>query len=96
MPNCEKCNKHYHYCCSCSTERCCENGFCSDDCMYSSDEYLGTMDNLKKLLKSFDNNQLIRFFEFVDVSYKYEYEIEEFIEDYKNDIPASVFEEFKN
>lgn len=65
---CKKCEKIFHYCCSCDTEECCENGYCSDKCYKSSDEFKKIKEDLINFYKSLSPQQydyIVENFEYV-------------------------------
>lgn len=49
---CKKCGKDFHYCSSCSENLCNDKEYCSDECMYESDEFKLKEENFKKFIVS--------------------------------------------
>lgn len=77
---CANCGEVFHYCSSCSSERCCDNGFCSDKCMRESGECIDALDNTKHFLDTLSEEQISMFKKLMNNYCEFEYEIDNFIE----------------
>jgi len=76
---CKQCNKVFYHHESCGSERCCDNGFCSDKCMKESDVYKSMMKNAEEFYDSLSMTQRKRFNKLMDVYTDYEDEIDALI-----------------
>ena len=86
MMICKKCGSKYHYCGSCDYDEIASEGYCSEECWASGDEYKEQYVNFKNFYKTLDNDQKTKFKNWFDNTYEfYDY----YIEKWKGEIDES-------
>lgn len=73
---CKQCKVNFHHCSNCGPEQCLDNGFCSYECMYESEEYQKVHDNAKTLKESLSDEQLEMLNKLLDDYVNYENDID--------------------
>lgn len=56
---CKQCSKEFHYCSSCGDNFPNENGYCSEKCLKSSEEYKQAEDIMNALIHNLSETQIV-------------------------------------
>lgn len=91
MKECKTCKKLYHHCTGCCIggleEDVMWDGYCSIKCWNNSAEYEGNRSLYYSFLYSLSPIQLIRYEKIINEMGKYEYEFEDWIKEFKHQLP---------